>query len=182
MFLIDATVPVAETDLKLAGAILDEYKPVLIAVNKWDLARDRATPGQYEEYLARVMPALRWAPITFLTATTGYNVDAAVEVALTLHRQSHTRVPTARLNEALQTVLEQRGPSPKRGTRPVKVYYATQVATAPPTIVFFCNDPALVTENYRRFMENRLRELLPFKDIPTRLWFRPRRESRAGTG
>ena len=84
------------------------------------------------------------------------------------------RVGTGRLNNALQLILEARGPSPKRGTKPVKIYYATQPAVAPPTIVFFCNNPSLVTDNYRRFMENRLRELLPFKEVPMRLLFRAR--------
>jgi GTP-binding protein len=83
-------------------------------------------------------------------------------------------MPTAHLNAALQEILQERGPSAKHGSKPVKILYATQITTAPPTIVFFCNDPALVTENYRRFMENRLRTLTPFKEVPIRLWFRPR--------
>ncbi len=179
LLLIDATVPIGEVELKLARAVLDEYKPVVITINKWDLALERATADEFGAYLTQVMPALSYAPITFLTAKTGKNVDAAVDVALSLHKQAQMRVPTAELNAALQEVLQQRGPSPKHGTRPVKVYYATQVSTAPPTIIFFCNSPELVTENYRRFMENRLRELLPLKEIPMRLWFRPRGAGRA---
>ena len=178
LLLIDSTVPVAEVDVKLARAILDEYKPVVIAINKWDLARDRAEAADYSHYLTEVMPLLRWSPITFMTATTGQKVDATVDVAQSLHKQARIRVTTAKLNEALQTVLEQRGPSHKHGTKPVRIYYGTQVSTAPPTIVFFCNHPDLVHENYRRFLENRLRELLPFKEVPMRLWFRPRRSER----
>jgi GTP-binding protein len=174
MLLIDATVPVAEVDLKLARAVLDEYKPVVITINKWDLAKDQATTGQFADYLTEVIQPLRYAPITFMTAKTGHNVQAAVDVAASLHKQAHTRVGTGKLNQALQTILEQRGPSAKHGTQPVKVYYATQVALAPPTVVFFCNNAGAVTENYRRYMENRLREYLPFKEIPIRLLFRTR--------
>jgi GTP-binding protein len=174
MLLIDATVPVAEVDLKLARAILDEYKPVVITINKWDLAKDRATTGQFADYLTEVIPWLRYAPITFMTATTGHNVQAAVDVAASLHKQADTRVGTGRLNQALQQILQQRGPSAKHGTQPVKVYYATQVAVSPPTVVFFCNNAGAVTDNYRRYMENRLREHLPFKEIPMRLLFRTR--------
>jgi GTP-binding protein len=179
MLLIDALVPVAEVDLKLARAVLEEYKPVIIAVNKWDLARQtRATAEEFGEYLTRVLPALSYAPVAFITAKTGKNVDAAVDLALNLHKQAHMRMGTGRLNAVLEEILALRGPSPKRGTRPVRVYYATQVAVAPPTIVFFCNDPGLVDANYRRFLQNRLREGTPFREIPIRLWFRPRSESR----
>jgi GTP-binding protein len=175
MLLIDSTVPVAEVDLKLIRAVLDQYKPVVLTINKWDLAEHEATVEQYGYYLSQVIPGLPYAPIAFMTATTGRNVGKAVDVALSLHEQAQTRVPTAKLNEALQKVLEERGPSAKRGTKQVKLYYVTQVSVGPPTIVCFCNDPAAVTDNYRRFMENRLRELLPFTEIPIRLWFRPRR-------
>ncbi len=178
LLLIDATVPVSEVDLKLASAILEEYKPAVLTINKWDLAKDRAEASEYGEYLTRVMPALSYAPITFVTATARRNVDATVDVAISLHKQAQLRVPTAQLNETLQAILALRGPSAKHGTKPVRIYYATQIATAPPTIVFFCNDPALVRTDYRRFMENRLRELLPFKEIPLRLWFRAHRGRR----
>jgi GTP-binding protein len=176
LLLIDATVPVSEVDVRLASAIQEACKPVVIAVNKWDLAKDRATADAYGTYLTQVMPSVAYAPIVFITATTGKNIDAAVDVAIGLHRQTRTRVATAALNAALQSALEHHTPSPKRGTRPVKIYYATQVSTAPPTIVLFCNVPDLVTESYRRFLEKRLREVLPFAEVPLRLLFRPRHE------
>jgi len=179
LLLIDALVPVAEVDLKLARAVLDEYKPVVITVNKWDLAQGEASPADFGEYLTRVLPALSYAPICFVTARTGQKVDAALDTALSLHKQAHTRVSTGRLNTALQEILAQRGPSAKHGPKPVKVYYGTHIAVAPPTSVFFCNDPALVRDDYRRFMQNRLRELTPFKEVPLRLWFRPRGEGRS---
>lgn len=185
LLLIDSLVPVGSVDQRLARAVLDEYKPVVIGINKWDLARDRATTGDFATYLTETLPALKYAPITFLTAKVGKNIDAAVDVALSLHKQAHTRIPTGRLNQVLEDILALRGPSPKRGTRAVKVYYATQVAVAPPSFVFFCNDPALVREDYRRFMENRLREVLPMKEVPLRLLFRPRsatRREKAGAG
>ncbi len=181
MHLVDAAVPISEVDVKLAAAVLEECKPVVLVVNKWDLAKDQAEPEAYDEYLAQVLPALHYAPVTIVTAKTGKNVDAAIDVARSLHKQAYTRVSTAKLNQALETILAARGPSPKRGTKPLKILYATQAATAPPTLVFFCNHPALVTENYRRFMENRLREILPFREVPMRLLFRARHKERAGS-
>lgn len=176
MLLIDATVAVAEVDLKLAAAIDEEYKPVLLAVNKWDLARGKAAAEEYGNYLAQVMPMLSYAPIAFMTAKTGKNVDAAVDAAINLFKQATTRISTGRLNKALETILELRAPTAGHGSKPVKIFYATQISTAPPTIVFFCNDPTIVSENYRRFMENRLREMLPIKEVPIRLYFRSRHE------
>jgi len=178
LLLIESMVPVAEVDLKLAAAVLEEYKPVVLAVTKWDLARDKTTAEEFGEYLSRVLPALNFAPVVFLAARTGENVQAAVDVALSLHAQANIRLPTAALNEVLQEILALRGPSPKRGTKPLKIYYATQVAVAPPTIVLFCNQPRLVREDYRRFLLNRLRERTPFKEVPVRLWFRPRGRER----
>ena len=179
MLLIDATVPVGDVDVKLAAAVQDEYKPVVLVINKWDLAKDRTEPEVYDEYLARVLPGLDYAPVTIVTAKTGKNVDAAVDVARSLHKQAHTRVTTGKLNSVLETILAVRGPSPKRGTKLPKIYYATQAAIAPPTLVFFCNNPDFVSDNYRRFMENRLREILPFQEVPMRLLFRARREERS---
>ncbi|MFQ5805936.1 MAG: ribosome biogenesis GTPase Der [Phycisphaerae bacterium] len=180
MHLIDATVPISEVDAKLATAVLEEYKPVVLTVNKWDLAKDQAQPQAYDDYLAQVLPALHYAPVTIMTAKTGKNVDAAVNLARRLHKQAHVRITTGKLNQALEAILAARGPSPKRGTKPLKILYATQAATAPPTLVFFCNNPGLVSGNYRRFMENRLREILPFREVPMRLLFRARHTGRAG--
>lgn len=172
LLLIDAMVPLAEVDLKLASLIESEYKPCLLVVNKWDLARDKTSTEEFGEYLTRAVPLMRYAPIAFITARTGQNADAAVDAASNLHRQAQLRVPTAQLNKALEAVLAERGPSAKRGARPVKIYYATQVDVAPPSFVFSCNRAELVTENYRRYLENRLRDLLPTAEVPMRLMFR----------
>jgi GTPase len=174
LFLIDSTVPVSDVDQKLASAVQEEFKPVVLVVNKWDLAKDRSTPEAYSEYLMQMLPGLSFAPVAIMTAKTGKNVDAAVDVARSLHKQTLTRISTGKLNAALESVLEERGPSAKHGSKRVKILYATQIAVAPPTLVFFCNDPASVTENYRRYMENRLREILPIEEVPLRLLFRGR--------
>jgi len=182
MHLIDATVPVSEVDVKLAATVLEECKPLVLVVNKWDLARDRATAREYDAYLAQVLPIADYAPVVLMTARTGQNVSAAVDVAWSLHQQARTRVSTGRLNAVLQEILALRGPTPPRGTKRPKIYYATQVATAPPTFVFFCNDPVLISDNYRRFLENRLREALPFSEVPMRLLFRARSGAQRASG
>jgi GTP-binding protein len=179
MHLIDAAVPVSEVDVKLVAAVQEEYKPLVLIINKWDLAKNRTEPEAYDDYLTQVLPAADYAPVTIMTAKTGKNVDAAVNVARSLHKQAHMRITTGKLNAALETILAARGPSPKRGAKPPRIFYATQAAVAPPTFVFFCNHPGLVTDNYQRFMENRLREILPFREVPIRLLFRARHQERA---
>jgi len=166
LLLIDAMVPVSEVDLKLAAATLEEYKPVVIAINKWDLARDMAGPTDFGDYLTGVLPALRHAPIVFTTARSGEKVNETIDVALSLHRQAQTRLTTGRLNAALQEILALRGPSAKHGTRPVKIYYATQVGTRPLRLKMFVNDPDLVLPAYRKFLEKRLREKFGLEGAP----------------
>lgn len=174
MLLIDATVPISEVDLKLARAVLDEFKPIVITLNKWDLVADRATVDDFTKYLTDTLPHLSYAPIVCVTAAAGKNVQAAIDVAQSLHNQAHNRVSTAKLNAALEHVLGERNPTPKQGSKSIKIYYATQISTAPPSIVCFCNHPELVREDYRRFLENRFRAELPFGEVPLRLFFRPR--------
>ncbi|MFN0137844.1 MAG: ribosome biogenesis GTPase Der, partial [Phycisphaerae bacterium] len=174
LLLIDATVPISEVDLKLARVISDEFKPVVLGINKWDLARDKTDTQTYDEYLGAVMPELKYAPIAVLTAKEGKNVDSMIELALSLHKQSHTRLSTARVNEIRAAIVDQRAPTPKYKSTRIRLYYATQASTSPPTFVFFANKPELITQNYRRYLENRLREQTPFREVPIRLIFRGR--------
>ncbi|MBL8878131.1 MAG: ribosome biogenesis GTPase Der [Phycisphaerales bacterium] len=174
MHLIDATSPVSEVDKKLARAIIDATRPVMLAVNKWDLVGGRATSDAYVEYLSKTLQALDFAPIVCMAAESGYNVEKAVEVALSLHEQSNTRVGTGALNRAVREIVEQRNPSTRRGGKLPRIYYATQTGVAPPTIVLFCSRAADILEDYRRYFEDRLRDALGFTDIPIRLYFRER--------
>ncbi len=178
--MIDASVPLGQVDKSLAREVADQHKPVLFVVNKWDLAEGTANPGDYEEYLGKVFPSLAFAPISLTAAHTGMNVHQTIRLAGELFAQSQTRMGTAELNEAVQGILEQRGPSHKHGTRPPKIYYVTQVATGPPTIVCFVNDVRSFDTSYQRFLLNRLRETTPFAEVPIRLLFRPRQKDRGG--
>ena len=175
LFLNDAIQSVSQVDKKLARYIADQYKPCIIVINKWDLAKDRAATEDYGEYLLKVLPGIDYAPVVFTTATEAKNVQAAIDVAASIFKQSNTRVGTGELNQTIEGFASERSPSPKRGERALKVYYGTQVAVRPPTFVMFVNDPARVTENYERFMLNRIRESLPFKEVPIRLLYRGRR-------
>ena len=178
MFLIDATIPIGSVDKKLARYITDNFKPCILVINKWDLARGKMSTEDYHQYLEKTMPAMPIAPICFTTARQDRNVQSAVDLAIELFKQASTRVSTAQINKALQSVLAQRGPgSPRAGKLP-KIYYATQTSVNPPEIVLFVNDPKLLSQTYQRYLLNHLGELLPFSEIPIKLTFRSHRQSR----
>jgi len=172
--MVDASVPVGKADKDLARQIAEEFKPVLLVVNKWDLARNVASTDDYAEYLAKVLPELSFAPISLTSATEGVNVRETVGLAEQLFDQARHRVGTGEMNRVFEEIMAQRGPSHKTGTKPPKVLYVSQVATAPPTIVVFVNDLRSFDRNYQRYLINQLRERLPYGEVPIRLIFRPR--------
>jgi len=173
--MIDASVPVSQVDKGLAGVIAEHLKPVVLVVNKWDLAKGGTVGEDYAEYFARSFPSLSYAPISLTCATEGRNVRQTIDLAEELFAQAGARVGTGELNAAIREILELRGPSHKAGTRPPKIFYASQIATAPPTIVCFVNDLRSFDNAYRRFLLNQFRRRLPFAEVPIRLIFRPRR-------
>ena len=194
LMLIDATEPVSEPDKKLAAYIAEQHKPVVLVINKWDLAKgalqeqsrqqggkfdDHGIMDEYRKYLDAELRHLDFAPIAFVTAREGRNVQAVLDLAQHLYKQAHTRVTTHRLNTVVRQILEERRPSTTSGRR-ARIYYATQTDVAPPAIVLFVNNPAYLNETYQRFMINRFRELLPYPEVPIKLHVRQRQRPRPG--
>lgn len=190
MLLIDATERISEPDKKLAGYIAEQHKPVVLVINKWDLARqvlieqssadktgvrvnDVTLMEQYRAYLDRELRHLDYAPIAFVTAKDGRNVQAALDLCQHLFNQTNQRVSTSKLNTVIREIMTERGPSTKYGKK-VKVFYVTQTDVAPPQIVLFVNNPEFLTPQYERYMINRMRELLPFPEVPIRLFTKAR--------
>jgi len=179
LFLIDATTPISQVDKHLGAEIAKHSKPVVLVINKWDLAKGRADTEAFADYLDRALPGLSYAPLAFTTATEGRNVLATIDLARNLFKQAHARVSTGELNRVLKAAIRERRPPSPTATLP-KIYYGTQAAVAPPTIVLFVNNPDLFQQSYRRFIENRLRDELPFPEVPIRLTFRPHRPDDEG--
>jgi GTP-binding protein len=173
--MVDASLPVSQVDKALVTIILEEHKPCLIVVNKWDLAEGYATTEEYAEYFNKLFPMLAYAPIIFTSATEGVNIREVVKLAQQLFVQASRRVPTAKINEVMRIILEKRGPSHKAGTKPPKIFFASQVTTEPPTIVCIVNDTRSFSENFIRFLTNQFRDYLPFPEVPIRILLRSRR-------
>jgi len=174
--MLDATREISRTDKRLAGYIEAQAKPCLLLINKWDLAAGVAT-ADYARYLTDRLGSLQYAPLLFISAKTGHNVEKLLPLAHDLYEQAGRRVATADLNRALADALAAR--QPRRTGRVPRVLYATQTGVHPPTLVFFVNDARLFTPAYQRFLANFFRTRLPFPEVPLRLYFRTRRAGHA---
>ena len=174
LLFFDASEPVGRVDKQLADTIMEEAKPVVFVVNKWDLYAGEVERGEWAEYLRDTFRTMPWAPIAFVTAKNGRNVKAVVDTAQRLYRQSRERVPTAKLNTIVREAVEANHPPADPRGRPVRIYYATQVETAPPTVVLSTSAPRSVSESYKRYLVGVLRKATPFREVPIRLYVRGR--------
>jgi GTP-binding protein len=174
LLLIDATLEVSHVDRKLSQELQRQFKPTVIVVNKSDLVdQSKVSPEDYLEYLTEQLRGLDYAPIVFISAAEGEGLDDLIAMAFNLFQQAGHRESTGSLNRIIEGILEQRGPSSRLGSQ-AKLYYASQVGTHPPTIVLKVNKPRLFEGQYERYLMNRLREELPFSEVPIRLIFAAR--------
>ena len=170
IFLVDCSARLSEVDTKLAAYILEEHKPVILALNKYDLAQG-IEPEKYRKYIEDNLMGLSYAPMVFTSAATGFNVDGLLVLARELFQQANFRVTTGELNRLMKEIYQVRRPR-VAGHKLPKIYYATQTAVAPPTIVFFVSNARVFDDNYIRYVEHALRKALPFKEVPIKVVFR----------
>ncbi len=119
-------------------------------------------------------------PLAFITAQTGKNVKALLNLSQAMFKQAQKRVGTGTLNRVLREAVDAHPPAAREGNRTPRIYYATQVGTEPPTVVLFVNQPSLFDTTYQRYLLNVFREKLPFHDIPIKLYLRARSQSLPG--
>jgi len=174
LLVLDAPEGVAAQDLHIAGYVADAHKGLIVVANKWDLLDD--TEESREEFARRALRRLKfapWAPLAFVSAKTGLNIDGLLDLALEVSDSRFLRVPTGELNAVVQkTVAEHRPPS--KGRRVLRILYVTQAETNPPTFVFFVSDASLLHFSYRRYLEKALRRAFGFEGTAIRLTFRSR--------
>jgi GTP-binding protein len=172
VLMLDPLDTVSQMDRKLVDLALKTHKPVIIAVNKWDLTNN-VDPDDYREYLHRMLGQVDFAPIVFMSVKNRENVFDVVKLARELHRQSGERVGTGELNRVINAAFDRHHPQPRQN-RLGRIYYSTQVSTYPPQIVVFVNEPELFPDNWRSYLRHRLHETTVFKDIPVKLKFKAR--------
>ncbi len=173
----DATETVSRVDKQLVDEIVSQFKPVIFVINKWDLAKEEEmSMERWGEYLSHEFGMLRFAPIAFLTAKSGRNVKKLVNLSQSIFKQSRTRVSTGEINRVIRAAVHDNRP-PVRKNQVPKIYFATQVATEPPTIVCKCNNPSLFDNSWQRYLLGVLREKLPFQEVPIKVYFRQREQA-----
>ena len=176
LLILDATSEISVQDQRIASYIQRNYKDLIIIFNKWDLLeKDNSTVGEYIKKVKDKLGFVQYAPVIFTSALTGQRVRKILDKILEVEEKSNTRIPTSQLNKFLEMVLAKFPPSHSSGKHS-KIYYCTQTEIHPPTFVFFCNNPKLITVHYKRYLTNQLREYFDFKGASFRIFFRGRKE------
>ncbi len=175
VLVVDAAVGLHNQDLRIATQAWDEGAGLIILVNKWDLIeeKDANTARQGQEALVAKAPFLRYVPFLYVSALTGQRVRKVLDLILEVAEGRERRVPTAEVNKVLATLIERNAPPQKPGEE-VKLLYASQIATAPPTLAIVSNRPDEVPESYQRYLVHGFREAWPFTGSPLRLKFTSR--------
>lgn len=170
--MMEAPIEVSRLDKQLASDIVEQHKPCVLAMNKLDLAMD-TTWEEWEEYVRDRLKGVSYAPLVLISALTGEGVMPLLQTAQALHEQSFVRVSTGQLNRAMQEMTD-RQPPPSTPSRQGRIFYATQVGVKPPTVALFTNYPELISDGYKRYLANQLRQRFAFTSIPIRFLVRGR--------
>jgi len=171
VLVLDATEMVTAQDAHVAGYIQQAVKGGILVVNKWDLASSDEDTDAVTGYLRSRLKFMTYAPVLYVSAKLGKGVDRVLPEARKVCQERAKRLPTAEVNKVVQQALAVHN-LPRRGGKQLKVRYATQAETNPPTFVFFVNDTSLVHFSYQRYLENKLRQAFGFVGTPLRLNFK----------
>ncbi|MCM1990899.1 ribosome biogenesis GTPase Der [Oceanirhabdus seepicola] len=177
VLMIDATEGVTDQDEKIIGFAHEQSKALMVIVNKWDLIeKDNNT---FEKFKKDIQQDLKFAPYVkflFISALTGQRANKVMKVVKECYESYNKRISTGVINEVVSQAVLMNEPPIVSNNR-LKIYYATQVATKPPTFVFFVNNPQLLHFSYRRYLENQLRNAFGFEGTGIKLIFRERKDS-----
>ena len=172
LFLIDASEGIEKQDLSIYYMIEKNSKGVVVLVNKWDLVeKDHKTMVEYEENLRKQLAPYNDVPIIFTSTITKQRIHKALETAMEVFTNRTKKIPTSKLNDVMLEVIQQTPPPANKG-KYIKIKFVQQLPTHAPAFAFFCNLPQYLTEAYRRFLENRIREIFDFKGVPIKIFFR----------
>jgi GTP-binding protein len=172
IMMIDATEGIQKQDLTIYYICEKNHKGVVFLVNKWDLIeKDHKTTKEFEDKLRSQLAPFNDVPILFTSTVTKQRIHKALEEAIRVYENRIKKIPTSRLNEVMQQVMEINPPPSVKG-KYIRIKYVSQLPTHAPAFAFFCNLPQYVRDDYKRFLENKLRENFDFEGVPVRIFFR----------
>lgn len=172
VLVLDAELGMEKQDLTIARQVVEEGRALVIAINKWDLVKNRALALKgVEERLLRSLPQTRGIPIVTLSALQGRGTQRLMKAVFDAYGIWNKRLPTGLLNRWLQEVTASH-PPPAPAGRPVRLKYITQARTRPPTFVISCSQPEELPQSYLRYLENALREDFDLPGTPIRIYLR----------
>jgi len=172
ILVIDATRGFERQDQSIFWLAAKNKKGVIILVNKWDLVeKDTKTTKQFEEMIRRETEPFTDVPIVFVSALTKQRIFKAIETAVEVHKNRKNRISTSKLNDVMLDIVSNNPPPATKG-KFVKIKFCTQLPTPTPQFAFFCNLPQYVKESYKRYLENRMRDIFDFHGVPIIIYFR----------
>jgi len=181
LLLIDAPEGVTALDANIGGYAHESGRSVIIVVNKWDVVgparKDGRPPADrdlYEQQVRRTLKFLEYAPMVFVSASEGKNLDKLFKVLDQVASERRKRISTSQMNRFLEQVDFERASVPHR--QKVKVFYMTQASTSPPTFVLFTDKDVKLHFSYERFLQNQIRKAFGFVGTP--IWIKNRARSK----
>ena len=176
LLVLDGDAGITDQDKHVIQYATDLHKAIIIVVNKWDLVdKDTNTMSSFEKTIRKEYKFLDYAPIIFLSALTKRRVNTLFEALKLVHTAYHTRIKTSLLNDVIQEAQVMNQAPDFNGGR-LKIYFATQILTAPPTINLSVNDPDFMHFSYQRYLENRLRDTFNFEGTPIKITLKKHRK------
>ena len=176
LLVIDGKEGITEQDKHVISYACDLHKAIIIVVNKWDIVnKETNTMSDYTKIIRQEYKFLDYAPVVFVSALKKSRLDTLFDALKLVHEAYYTRVKTSVLNDVIQDALVL-NPTPDFNGGRLKVFYASQVTTAPPTFVLFVNNPDFMHFSYQRYLENRLRDTFNFEGTPIKILLRERKQ------
>ncbi len=172
IFMIDATEGVQKQDLHIYYMCEKNHKGIVVLVNKWDLIeKGSKTTKEMEDKVRQQLAPFNDVPIIFTSTVTKQRIHKSLEAAMRVYENRTKKIQTSVLNEVMQEEIENNPPPSVKG-KYIKIKFVSQLPTHAPAFAFFCNLPQYVRDNYKRFLENKLREHFDFEGVPVRIFFR----------
>lgn len=172
LIVVDSSEKMTEQDVRICGLVHEAGKPSVIVMNKWDaVEKETGTMNVFQKKLKEDLKFMDYFRPVFISAKTGQRVPEVLKAAEASYENSARRITTGTLNEVIQDAVAVNEPPSYKGRR-LKVLYATQVASNPPSFVLFVNDSELVHFSYKRYLENSLRKAFDFTGTPVRIIIR----------